>query len=186
MAKQLLSRTWFMAHGYKPAKHPRLKRLLYINEEADILNPFGHKVIKYKLPNRHVHKSKNQYWMIRVDEKWMSVAEIMLATFVFMPDKKYGEEADHINGYSLDDRLSNLRVVDKPTNRRDGGFLRKLRHKQINPTMYASPFLLRFFDRMAEFKATHSRYAYNRLSRMQLLEMIVTPEFKVINPSNID
>lgn len=80
---------------------------------------------------------------------------------------------DHINGNTLCNRIENLRCVSSAINIRDGGFLQKLRNKGINPTYFARPLILRFYDRMAEFKATHTRSAYERLTREELLQMLV-------------
>ena len=93
-----------------------------------------------------------------------------------------GWQVDHINGNRQDSRLSNIRLVPIWLNHRDGGFLRKLRNKGIAPTYYSTPFLLRFFERMADFKATHSSTVYNDLTHKQLLEMLVSPEFQVGDP----
>jgi len=83
-----------------------------------------------------------------------------------------GNTIDHINGCTTDNHIRNLRCIDNYTNNRDGGFLRKLRNKGIDPTAYKRGFLLRYFSRMAVFKATHSERQYRRLSREQLLEIL--------------
>ena len=96
-----------------------------------------------------------------------------------------GYQVDHIDGNRQNPHLKNLRLVKIPINHRDGGFLKKLRNKKINPTDYARPFLLRFFKRMAEFKATNSEAKYNNLSHDDLLRLLVSPEFEVHNPADI-
>lgn len=93
-----------------------------------------------------------------------------------------GYEVDHINGDKQDCALSNLRFVPSTINHRDGGYLTKLRNKGINPTYYANKFLLRFFERMTEFKATHSTSAYVNLDRTTLLKLLVSPEYTVGQP----
>ena len=93
-----------------------------------------------------------------------------------------GYEVDHINGDRQDCTLANIRLVPIWLNHRDGGYLTKLRNQGIDPTYYANKFLLRFFERMTEFKATHSRYVYVNLDRTALLKLLVTPEFTVGAP----
>ena len=88
-------------------------------------------------------------------------------------------QSDHIDGNYRNFKLSNLRLLPIWMNHRDAGFIRKLRHKKIDPTYYARPYLLRFFKRMAEFKATNPRCRYDHLSHKDLLRLIVEPEFKV-------
>lgn len=84
-----------------------------------------------------------------------------------------GYTIDHINGCSTYNHIRNLRCVDNDTNNRDGGFLRKIRNKGIDPTAYKRGFLLRYFERMAGFRETHTKYQYQRLSREQLLEFLL-------------
>lgn len=84
-----------------------------------------------------------------------------------------GYTMDHINGCTTYNHIRNLRCIDNDTNNRDGGFLRKLRNKGIDPTAYKKCFLLRYFLRMAGFKATHSVKQYRHLSREQLLEILL-------------
>lgn len=86
-----------------------------------------------------------------------------------------GYTIDHINGCTTDNRISNLRCIDGKTNLRDGGFLRKLRNKGIDPLSYKKCFLLRYFDRMALYKASHTKWQYRRLSREQLYWMLTLP-----------
>lgn len=96
-----------------------------------------------------------------------------------------GWEVDHIDGNNRNYNLSNLRLLPRWMNYRDGGFLRKLRFKKIDPTYYSRPFLLRFFKRLALFTSTNSEYRYRYLTHNDLLRLIVSPEFQVCNPADI-
>ena len=89
-----------------------------------------------------------------------------------------GMTMDHINGCTTDNRLGNLRCISNAENNRDGGFLRKLRHKGIDPVKIQRPYLLRYFDRMAEVKATISRWRYTHLTRSDLLTILYAPSLK--------
>ena len=104
---------------------------------------------------------------------------LMACTFLRVPDKSLLETVDHINGNALDYSLQNLRIISDAINRRDGGFLKKLRNKKIDPRMFAPEVLLAFFDRMAEFKASHTRHQYDKLTHDELLRLLVEPEFRV-------
>jgi len=96
-----------------------------------------------------------------------------------------GYQADHIDGNNRNFSIDNLRLLPTWMNHRDGGFIKKLRHKKIDPTMFSRPFLLRFFKRMALFKSTNPDYQYTNLSHDALLRLLVEPEFKVEDPSKI-
>ena len=87
-----------------------------------------------------------------------------------------GYTIDHINGCTTYNHITNLRCIDIATNQRDAGFLRKLRNKGIDPTAYKKCYLLRYFERMAVFKASHSHWQYRSLSREQLLAILVSTE----------
>ena len=96
-----------------------------------------------------------------------------------------GYQTDHIDGNNRNFSIDNLRLLPTWMNHRDGGFIKKLRHKMIDSTMFSRPFLLRFFQRMALFKSTNPDSAYNNLSHDDLLRLLVSPEFEVHNPADI-
>ena len=83
-----------------------------------------------------------------------------------------GMTIDHINGCTTDNRIQNLRCIDLRTNMRDGGFLRKLRNKGINPTTIDKSYLLRYFARMAKIKETLKRSRYKHLDHADLVAVL--------------
>ena len=93
-----------------------------------------------------------------------------------------GWQVDHIDGNKFDAAVRNLRIVPAWLNHRDGGFLRKLRHKKIDPTMFAQAVLLEYFERMAAYKAEHSQSSYTHMTRTDLLQLLVGPKFTVGDP----
>ena len=94
-----------------------------------------------------------------------------------------GWQVDHIDGDIRNAAVINLRILPDWLNYRDGGFIKKLRNKKIDPRMFSPKFLLRYFDRMAEFKNNHTRRQYDKLTRTELLQLLVGPEFSVGDPA---
>ena len=97
-----------------------------------------------------------------------------------------GMTMDHIDGCTTNNDYRNLRCIDGKTNSRDGGFLKKLRNQKINPSDYATPFLLRFFDRMTDFRASRPKSAYDNLTRSDLLKLLVEPDYCIDSRSTDD
>ena len=83
-----------------------------------------------------------------------------------------GMTIDHIDGCTTNNFIGNLRCISNAINNRDGGFLRKLRNKGINPPEIRRPYLLRFFDRMAFIKEHITRHRYNHLDRADLMTIL--------------
>ena len=89
---------------------------------------------------------------------------------------------DHIDGNPLNNDIRNLRAVPSAINRRDGGFLRKLRNHGINVAMYPG-IILDGYERMAEWKASHKEWQYERLTRDELLRIFIGPTFTIADPN---
>ncbi len=99
-----------------------------------------------------------------------------------------GMTIDHIDGCTTNNYIGNLRCISNAINSRDGGFLRKLRNKGINPgtssrqtggvasaekgTCIPRWMLLRYFDRMAHIKANISSRRYKHLDRADLMTIL--------------
>ena len=79
-----------------------------------------------------------------------------------------GMTIDHIDGCTTNNFIGNLRCISNAINKRDGGFLRKLRKKGFDTTTIQRPYLLRYFDRMAQLKTTITSYRYIHLTREDL------------------
>ena len=172
----------FLGHGYVRVPAEEIDgKVLYAHPDGYFVNHQGKRLYACPLrckSNKHSHGGVYPT-MRNHAHKYCHV----LMAITFMRKPRDGEQVDHINGNNSDFALSNLRIVPMEINNRDGGFLRKLRNKGINPTYYSAPFLLRYFDRMAAYKAEHTRWAYIKLTREELLEMLVTPEFTVGDPN---
>ena len=87
-----------------------------------------------------------------------------------------GMTIDHIDGVAQNNDFRNLRCVSNAINCRDGGFLRRLRHKGINPACIERAFLLRYYQRMAKIKAAISGYKYKKLTKELLRAILYLPD----------
>ena len=99
-----------------------------------------------------------------------------------------GMTIDHIDGCTTNNDVRNLRCVSNLVNNRDGGFLRKLKNVSIDPGASSRQtggaasaekgfkiprwMLLRYFGRMAKFKASHSATEYQRLTKNDLMHIL--------------
>jgi hypothetical protein len=63
--------------------------------------------------------------------------------------------------------------------------MRKLRNKGIRPELFSGA-LLGYYERMAIFKETHTHYAYKRLTREDLMRLLVGPQFTIVRPGIVD
>ena len=93
-----------------------------------------------------------------------------------------GMTLDHIDGCTTNNYIGNLRCVSCEINSRDGGFLRMLRNRKINPACIERAYLLRYFDRMAGIKAHISEYRYRKLTKEQLRSILFLPDEELQPP----
>ena len=126
-------------------------------------------------PNRH-----SQYPLIWRGSTTITIHVIVARAWIgSIPD---GWHVDHIDGNKFNAAALNLRILPAWLNHRDGGFIKKLRNKKIDPTMFAQTVLLEYFERMAAYKAGHSQSAYAKMSHKELLQLLVGPKFTVGDP----
>ena len=126
-------------------------------------------------PNRH-----SQYPLIWRGSTTITIHVIVARAWIgSIPD---GWHVDHIDGNKFNAAVLNLRILPAWLNHRDGGFIKKLRNKKIDPTMFAQTVLLEYFERMAAYKASHSQSAYAKMSHKELLQLLVGPKFTVGDP----
>ena len=143
---------------------------VYPNEQRVLVNP---DMIKW--PGKHgkaVYLQFRNAWGCR---KYILASHAVHIAWV--GPIRPGMTIDHINGCSTDNRSCNLRQVDLHTNLRDGGFLRKLRNKGIDPTRIDKPYLLRYYRRMALLKETLSQYRYVSLTKSHLNHVLYDGDF---------
>ena len=87
-----------------------------------------------------------------------------------------GITLDHIDGCTTNNYIGNLRCVSGEINSRDGGFLRMLRNRKINPARIERTYLLRYFDRMAIIKPALSPWKYRHLLHIDLRNILYMPK----------
>ena len=124
-------------------------------------------------PHMRGGRSKNEY--LNFDHAFGHHKHILIHQAVWMADERempVGRALDHINGDKRDNSLQNLRVVTRQLNCRDGGFLRMLRNRKIDPVKIQRPYLLRYFDRMAIIKPALSQWKYRQLLHIDLRNIL--------------
>ena len=128
-------------------------------------------------PHMRGGRSKKEY--LNFDHAFGHHKHILIHQAVWMADERempVGWELDHINGDKRDNSLQNLRVVTRQLNCRDGGFLRMLRNRKIDPVKIQRPYLLRYFDRMAIIKPALSQWKYRQLLHIDLRNILYMPK----------
>jgi hypothetical protein len=90
-----------------------------------------------------------------------------------------GMTTDHMDGITTHNHPSNLRLLSDYDNNRYGGLLRGLRNKGINPSYFPLAMRDRYCERMSAFRATHTQWQRDKLTREDLLQMLVSDEYEV-------
>ena len=157
--------------------HPNGNAFYVNNGEGGVIGvrvyPNGRKVLvnpSYAKPAPGLKRPRKEGYM-QFRHAWGEGEYILISHAVYsawvgpIPERM---TIDHINGVTTDNRFENLRCVSLEVNMRDGGFLRKLRNKGINPAAIDRAILLRYYSRMAELKPVITSYRYEHLSYQDL------------------
>lgn len=196
-SKTTPSRLWFMSKGYDPID-PTLVfgRIFYIrvkNQEVSILNANGRKGYIEIAPNEKAsinagHTNPYMYLKFKVNgrTRHVPVSLLVMATYNHkVPDRKKKQVIDHIDGNTLNNNPRNLRIISDAINRRDGGFLKKLRNNKFIVAVHPPCVILAGYENMARWKEEHSKRQYENLRGKELLRVFFGPKFTVMDPDII-
>ena len=182
------TRLWFLGKGYTPIDptlvHGRVFYIRVKGMEVSILNHLGQKASIRLRPNEkgsiNARNTKFYYYLqFKVNGRHydIPISLLVMATFNHqVPDRSKKQVIDHIDGNTLNNNPRNLRIVTRPINDRDGGFLRKLRNRGIIVAEYETTIILEGYKRMAIWKAEHTAYKYDHLERDALLRIFLGKE----------
>ena len=179
--REPIPRTWFLSHGYTKAdtRYTNGCAIWLHPKTNDVYSAYG-KIKLRLLPYEKYKKNTTRYLCLDRPHGSMYLARLKYLTF--KGEIPAGYVIDHIDGNPLNNDIRNLRAIPRPINFRDGGFLRKLRNHGIIVAMYPG-IILEGFERMAEWKASHTPWQYTCLTRDELLRIFVGPTFIVADPN---
>ena len=178
-AREPIPRTWFLSHGYTKAdtRYTNGYAIWLHPKTNDVFSAYGK--IKTVLAPKEKHvKTIARY--LKLNRQCGNMLLARLKYLTFKGEIPEGYTIDHIDGNPLNNDIHNLRAVPRAINDRDGGFLRKLRNHGIMVAMY-SGIILEGFERMAEWKASHTPWQYDRLTRDELLRIFIGPKFQIVD-----
>ena len=177
--REPIPRTWFLSHGYTKAdtRYTNGYAIWLHPKTNDVFSAYGK--IKTVLAPKEKHvKTIARY--LKLNRQCGNILLARLKYLTFKGDIPAGYTIDHIDGNPLNNDIRNLRAIPRAINYRDGGFLRKLRNKGIIVAMYPG-IILEGFERMAEWRASHSRWQYCHLTHDELLRIFIGPKFQIVD-----
>lgn len=126
--------------------------------------------------NTYCH-SKEDYLLFR--QAFGRGKNILAARAVYMAAGRtipQGMTIDHIDGCTTNNYIGNLRCVSNEINKRDGGFLGKLRKNGFKPACIDRAYLLRYYERMAYIKDRITYWQYKKMTKEQLRAILFLPD----------
>ena len=183
--REPLSRIWFLSRDYKQANPDYTNGYtIWLHPVTnDVLNQYGQKMTLRLKPKEKFKKNSTRYLALPRGFGDLYLARLKYLTF--KGEIPEGFTIDHIDGNTLNNDIRNLRAVPPAINSRDGGFMRKLRNKGIRPELFSGA-LLGYYERMAVFRETHTKWQYDCLTRDDLMRLLVGPQFTIVRPGIVD
>jgi hypothetical protein len=182
------SRLWFLARGYKQAdtRHTSGEIVWLHPKTNDVLSKYGTKLSLQIVPKERHMKTTAQYLKLPRGFGDMLLARLKYLTF--KGEIPEGYTIDHIDGNTLNNDILNLRAIPDAINRRDGGFLKKLRNNHFVVAVHPTVVILKGYENMARWKAEHTEWQYRQLRDKDLLRVFFGPKFTVldIDPMDLD
>ncbi len=159
-------------------------RITYVHPRTNtVLNQYGLQLTLELVPQERFMKTTTKYYRFCRERNHRLLAHAKYVTFIGpIPE---GCVIDHIDGNPLNNSIDNLRAVLPEINARDGGFMRKLRNKDIRVNMYHKAIILEGFERMAKWKDSHTQSQYQCLTRTELLQIFLGDDF-IVDPRSSD
>ena len=179
--REPLGRLWFLSRRYKQADTRNVNgRIVWLHPVTnDVLNQYGQTIPLRILPDERYKQNTTHYLALSHNYGSMYLARLKYLTFIGpIPE---GYTIDHIDGNTFNNDIRNLRAIPDAINRRDGGFMRKLRHNGYNVADFPG-IILEGYERMALWKAEHTKWQYRQLKGQDLLRVFVGSTFTVVDP----
>ena len=178
-------RLWFLARGYKQADTRYTNgEIVWLHPKTnDALSKYGTKLAMPLVPKEKHLKNAAQY--LKMPKTYGNMLLARLKYLTFKGEIREGDTIDHIDGNTLNNDIRNLRAIPDAINRRDGGFMRKLRNNNFIVAVHPKAVILKGYENMARWKDEHKKWQYERLRGKELERVFFGPMFTIVDPDII-
>ena len=169
----MLDEKWFAERDFFSVPPDEIDgHILYAHRKGAFMNRFGHLLKHGFCPAKRKRNNRVSGKVYPYMTNYRAYCHRLIGR-TFLRKLNKGEVFDHINGDISNYSVSNLRIVTKATNDRDGGFLKMLRNRGIDPTAFKPACLLAYFGKMARYRSLFGQRAYyTKLTKPKLLRLL--------------